>query len=78
LLTCGGLLIRLLCNHRPMLGESTARFAACRNVGQAIVPAAAFQAALSALREPSYLSKRRLKAGCSQEWLPHNAPRNST
>jgi len=41
-----------------------------RNVGQAILPAAAFQAALSA---HARASKRRLKAGCSQDWLPHIA-----
>jgi hypothetical protein len=40
-------------------------------VGQAILPAAAFQAAL--LGEPRILTfgKRRLKAGSSQDWLPH-------
>jgi hypothetical protein len=40
-------------------------------VGQAILPAAAFQAALSfdALALP--LEARRLNAGGSQDWLPH-------
>jgi hypothetical protein len=43
-------------------------------VGQAILPAAAFQAAL--LSEPRILTfgKRRLKAGGSQDWLPHVLP----
>ena len=36
-------------------------------VGQAILPAAAFQAALS-----GYARDGRLKAGCSQDWLPHS------
>jgi len=35
-------------------------------VGQAILPAAAFQAAFS-----HSLNERRLKAGGSQDWLPH-------
>jgi hypothetical protein len=39
-----------------------------KNVGQAILPAAAFQAALSG---ESRIFKRRLKAGGSQDWLPH-------
>ena len=34
------------------------------NVGQAILPSAAFQAAFLA-------QARRLKAGGSQDWLPH-------
>ena len=39
-------------------------------VGQAILPAAAFQAALGHKRA-FVLGKSRLKAGCSQDWLPH-------
>jgi hypothetical protein len=38
----------------------------CYKVGQAILPAAAFQAASSGA-----LGKRRQKAGGSQDWLPH-------
>jgi len=38
-----------------------------RIVGRAILPAAAFQAAFSKK------AKRRLKAGGSQDWLPHNS-----
>jgi hypothetical protein len=41
-------------------------------VGQAILPAAAFQAAL--LGEVRTFGKRRLKAGGSQDWLPHVSP----
>jgi hypothetical protein len=41
------------------------------NVGQAILPAAAFQAALSGNGRVSAAGKSRLKAGCSQDWLPH-------
>jgi hypothetical protein len=41
-------------------------------VGQAILPAAAFQAAFSGLATFSITEKRRLKAGGSQDWLPHN------
>jgi hypothetical protein len=40
-------------------------------VGRAILPAAAFQAAFRDVSEPSR-EKGRLKAGCSQDWLPHN------
>jgi protein SCO1/2 len=40
-------------------------------VGQAILPAAAFQAALSSTARAFTPGKRRLKAGCSQDWLPH-------
>jgi hypothetical protein len=40
-------------------------------VGQAILPAAAFQAAFSGHAEVLDPRKRRLKAGCSQDWLPH-------
>jgi hypothetical protein len=40
-------------------------------VGQAILPAAAFQAALSELASVFEPEKRRLKAGCSQDWPPH-------
>jgi len=40
-------------------------------VGQAILPAAAFQAALSYRARTFVLGKRRLKADCSQDWLPH-------
>jgi hypothetical protein len=40
-------------------------------VGQAILPAAAFQAALASNRRVSNPGKGRLKAGCSQDWLPH-------
>jgi hypothetical protein len=46
-------------------------FAACRNAGRAILPAAAFQAALSRRCASCRTSKRRLKAGGSQDWLPH-------
>jgi len=38
-------------------------------VGRAILPAAAFQAASLAVR---LFEKRRLKAGCSQDWLTHD------
>jgi hypothetical protein len=38
-------------------------------VGQAILPAAAFQAALLVSFETH--SQRRLKAGGSHDWLPH-------
>jgi len=40
-------------------------------VGQAILPAAAFQAALSSHARVLAPGKRRLKAGGSQDWLPH-------
>jgi hypothetical protein len=40
-------------------------------VGRAILPAAAFQAALSDRERVLALNKRRLKAGGSQDWLPH-------
>src|ERR1035437_5549368 len=42
-------------------------------VGQAILPAAAFQAALARHVRVSAPRGRRLKAGGSQDWLPHNA-----
>jgi hypothetical protein len=47
-------------------------------VGQAILPAAAFQAALPAMhvRVPDP-SGRRLKAGCSQDWLRHGQAHHS-
>jgi hypothetical protein len=41
-------------------------------VGQAILPAAAFQAALSGRVRAFAPGKGRLKAGCSQDWLPHS------
>jgi len=40
-------------------------------VGQAILPAAAFQAALSGQAQIVTLDRRRLKAGGSQDWPPH-------
>jgi len=40
-------------------------------VGQAILPAAAFQAAQTRILT---FGKRRLKAGSSQDWLPHVSP----
>jgi hypothetical protein len=40
-------------------------------VGQPILAAAAFQAALSDHERTLALGERRLKAGCSQDWLPH-------
>jgi hypothetical protein len=43
-------------------------------VGQAILPAAAFQAAYSDQGRIFNLGKRRLKAGGSQDWLPHLCP----
>jgi hypothetical protein len=43
----------------------------CIVVGQAILPAAAFQAALSSDARVIALCQRRLKAGGSQDWLPH-------
>ncbi len=46
-------------------------------VGQAILPAAAFQAALSEDARVFIPEKRRLKAGGSQDWLPHNGQRDS-
>jgi hypothetical protein len=42
-------------------------------VGRAILPAAAFQAAFSGPERAFVLGKGRLKAGCSQDWLPHNS-----
>jgi len=44
-------------------------------VGQAILPGAAFQAAFSDRTQAFARSERRLKAGCSQDWLPHNMRR---
>ena len=48
-------------------------------VGQAILPAAAFQAALAGdvrVVAPGEgrlkVGESRLKAGCSQDWLPHS------
>jgi hypothetical protein len=42
-------------------------------VGQPILAAAAFQAAFSGMRQSSFdARKRRLKAGGSQDWLPHS------
>ena len=41
-------------------------------VGQAILPAAAFQAAPSRDVRVFAPGKRRLKAGGSQDWLPHS------
>ena len=41
-------------------------------VGRAILPAAAFQAAFPGSERALALRKGRLKAGCSQDWLPHN------
>jgi hypothetical protein len=43
------------------------------DVGQAIVPAAAFQAALSRRAGAFVRGERRLKAGGSHDWLPHKA-----
>src|SRR5580692_5921171 len=43
-----------------------------RDVGQAILPAAAFQAALSGHARVFAQGARRLKAGGSQDWPPHN------
>jgi hypothetical protein len=40
-------------------------------VGQAILPAAAFQAASWGNAGVIAIGKRRLKAGRSQDWLPH-------
>jgi hypothetical protein len=40
-------------------------------VRQAILPAAAFQVALARSGDSPIARKSRLKAGCSQEWLPH-------
>ena len=40
-------------------------------VGQAILPAAAFQAALSKHARVFAPAQRRLKAGGTQDWLPH-------
>ena len=46
----------------------------CRtSVGRAIMPAAAFQAARSCYERTLVHAKRRLKAGGSQDWLPHKA-----
>jgi hypothetical protein len=52
--------------HALMLAESL--------VGQAILPAAAFQAASSSHAQASAFAARRLKAGGSQDWLPHKVP----
>jgi hypothetical protein len=43
-------------------------------VGQAILPAAAFQAAFPVPARILARGKRRLKAGGSQDWLPHFIP----
>jgi hypothetical protein len=48
-----------------------------RDVGRAILPAAAFQAALPVEGQAFAPGKRRLKAGCSQDWLPHRTPGGS-
>jgi hypothetical protein len=40
-------------------------------VGQAILPAAAFQAAISGDAQVFERGERRLKAGGSQDWPPH-------
>ena len=40
-------------------------------VGQAILPAAAFQAAFTRDERIFVAGERRLKAGGSQDWLPH-------
>ena len=40
-------------------------------VGQAILPAAAFLGGFSGRRRLLVLRKSRLKACCSQDWLPH-------
>jgi hypothetical protein len=45
-----------------------------RNVGQAILPAAAFQAAIASHAGVARAG-RRLKAGGSHDWLPHWASR---
>ncbi len=47
-------------------------------VGWAILPAAAFQAALPGHARACALGKRRLKAGGSQDWLPHDLCRAVT
>jgi hypothetical protein len=47
-------------------------FFARRFVGQAILPAAAFQAAFSDHVRVFATGESRLKAGCSQDWLPHS------
>jgi hypothetical protein len=44
-------------------------------VGRAILPAAGFQAALSGRVRVFTPDERRLKAGGSQDWLPHNSSR---
>jgi len=54
-----------------LTGSALNRFT--MDVGQAILPAAAFQAALSGHARAFVLGERRLKAGCSQDWLPHLA-----
>jgi hypothetical protein len=41
-------------------------------VGQAILPAAAFQAAFSDRVRVFATGESRLKAACSQDWLPDN------
>jgi hypothetical protein len=43
------------------------------SVGQAILPAAGFQPALSEHGRILVPGKRRLKGGCSHDWLPHIA-----
>ena len=40
-------------------------------MGRAILPAAAFRAALSGHTRRLRVLRRRLKAGCSQDWMPH-------
>jgi hypothetical protein len=44
-------------------------------VGQAILPAAAFQAAISGHAQVFAPGERRLKASGSQDWPPHNLSR---
>jgi hypothetical protein len=46
-------------------------------VGQAILPAAAFQAAFTSDGRLFARGASRLKAGCSQDWLPHNKATNA-
>jgi len=64
-----GQVVRCTLLVRPIVNRS-ARFAACRFVGQAILPAAAFQAAPGLARNLA-CGSRRLKAGGSQDWMPH-------
>jgi len=61
------------CPGRPQsLRTDGCPSAACRYLGRQSCLAAAFQAALSEQARVFLPEARRLKAGGSQDWLPHN------